>query len=276
MKQTITLANQVEMPLIGLGTWEIKNQLEDSKTVQYALNAGYQAIDTAAIYHNEEAVGRALKNSPVDRKELFITTKVYDDEQGYAQTHRSFQKSLERLQLDYIDLFLIHWPVTAKYHETWRAMEELYASGQVRAIGVSNFHSQHIEDLLTTATITPMVNQIELHPQLNQRKLVEYCRQKGIVVTAYSPLGRGALLENPLLKKIARTHQKSVAQVILRWDLQNGLTVIPKSANPERIAANLAVFDFALTPFEMSQIDQLNTGERLNKDPDSFILTPPE
>lgn len=272
MSKTIQLANKVEMPYIGLGTWQVKDRQEGVQAVKSAITAGYRAIDTAVIYQNEEAVGLGIKESGVPREELFITTKVYNDAQGYAATHQSFRESLERLQLDYVDLYLIHWPITEKYHETWRAMEEIYAAGQAKAIGISNFHPQHIEDLLQTAKIKPMVNQIELHPQLNQKELVAYCHSQDIAVTAYSPLGHGNVFENETLQAIGAAHDKSVAQVILRWDIQNGITAVPKSVNPERIAANLDVFDFELSSAEMDAIDQLQTGERVNKNPDIFLI----
>jgi diketogulonate reductase-like aldo/keto reductase len=171
-----------------------------------------------------------------------------------------------------VDLYLIHWPITEKYHETWRAMEEIYESGRAKAIGISNFHPQHIEDLMTTAKIKPMINQIELHPGLNQKDLVAYCKEKDIAITAYSPLGHGSLLENPVIKEIGEAHNKSIAQVILRWDIQNGITAIPKSVNKDRIAANLDVFDFELSDDEMAKIDELHTSERVNKNPDIFVI----
>lgn len=272
MSHTITLSNGVDMPLVGLGTWKVKDRNEGINSVKWAIEAGYKAIDTAVIYQNEEAVGEGIKQSGVNREDLFITTKVYNDDQGYAETHQSFKESLERLQLDYVDLYLIHWPITEKYHDTWRAMEEIYASGKAKAIGISNFHPQHIEDLLTTAKVKPMINQIELHPSLNQKELVAFCKNLDIAVTAYSPLGHGNVFENEVLQEIGKKHNKSVAQVILRWDIQNGITVIPKSVSKERIVANLDVFDFELSSDDMAKIDALNTGERVNKDPEIFVI----
>ena len=269
---TITLSNGIKMPFIGLGTWQVKDPEEGILAVKSAIQSGYKAIDTAVVYQNEAAVGEGIKQSGVDREELFITTKVYNDCQGYEETHQSFKESLERLQLDYVDLYLIHWPITEKYHESWRAMEEIYESGKAKAIGISNFHPQHIEDLMTTAKIKPMINQIELHPNLNQKELVTYCQEKNIAITAYSPLGHGNLLDNPIIEEIGKAHNKSVAQVILRWDIQNGITAVPKSVNPERIATNIDVFDFELTTEEMAKIDALHTGERVNKNPDIFII----
>ena len=272
MSQTITLSNGTKMPFIGLGTWQVKDRQEGINAVKWAIEAGYKAIDTAVVYQNEAAVGEGIKAAGVNREELFITTKVYNDEQGYEATHQSFKDSLDRLQLDYVDLYLIHWPITDKYHDTWRAMEEIYASGKAKAIGISNFHPQHIEDLMTTAKIKPMINQIELHPNLNQQELVTYCQEQGIAITAYSPLGHGTLLENDVLKEIAKKHHKTVAQVILRWDVQNGITSVPKSVNQERIASNLEVFDFELSAEDMIRINNLNTGERVNKNPDLFVI----
>ena len=272
MSTTITLNNGVKMPYIGLGTWQVKDPAEGINAVKSAIKAGYQAIDTAVVYQNEEAVGEGIKQSGIAREELFITTKVYNDCQGYDETHLSFKESLERLKLDYVDLYLIHWPITEKYHETWRAMEEIYTSGKAKAIGISNFHPQHIEDLLTTATIKPMINQIELHPNLNQSELVSYCKEMDIAITAYSPLGHGNLLDNPVIQKIGETHNKSIAQVILRWDIQNGITAVPKSVNAERITSNIDVFDFELSAEEMAAINDLHTGERVNKNPDIFVI----
>ena len=272
MSQTITLSNGTKMPFIGLGTWQVKDRQEGINAVKWAIEAGYKAIDTAVVYQNEAAVGEGIKAAGVNREELFITTKVYNDEQGYEATHQSFKDSLDRLQLDYVDLYLIHWPITDKYHDTWRAMEEIYTSGKAKAIGISNFHPQHIEDLMTTAKIKPMINQIELHPNLNQQELVTYCQEQGIAITAYSPLGHGTLLENDVLKEIAKKHHKTVAQVILRWDVQNGITSVPKSVNQERIASNLEVFDFDLSAEDVTKINDLNTGERVNKNPDIFVI----
>lgn len=272
MSKTITLNNGVEMPFIGLGTWQVKDKQEGINAVKAAIKSGYKAIDTAVVYQNEEAVGEGIKQSGVKREDLFITTKVYNDMQGYEETHQSFKESLERLNLDYVDLYLIHWPITEKYHDTWRAMEDIYKSGKARAIGISNFHSQHIEDLMTTAKIKPMINQIELHPNQNQKELVAYCNEQGIAITAYSPLGHGNLLDNPIIEAIGKTHHKSIAQVILRWDIQNGITAVPKSVNLDRITSNIDVFDFELSTEEMDQIDALHTGERVNKNPDIFII----
>ncbi|MGX7025709.1 aldo/keto reductase [Vagococcus hydrophili] len=272
MTHTITLSNGVKMPLVGLGTWQVKDEAEGINAVKSAIEAGYKAIDTAVVYQNEAAVGKGIKESGTKREDLFITTKVYNDCQGYEETHQSFKESLERLQLDYVDLYLIHWPITEKYHDTWHAMEEIYASGKAKAIGISNFHPQHIEDLMTTAKIKPMINQIELHPNQNQKELVAYCHNTDIAITAYSPLGHGGALENPVLIELAKKHHKSVAQIILRWDIQNKITVIPKSVSSERIAANIDIFDFELSPEEMNAIDQLHTGERVNKNPDIFVI----
>ena len=272
MSTTITLSNGVKMPFIGLGTWQVKDEQEAINAVKWAIEAGYKAIDTAVVYQNEAAVGTGIKESGANREDLFITTKVYNDCQGYEATHRSFKESLEKLQLDYVDLYLIHWPITEKYHETWRAMEEIYKSGKAKAIGISNFHQQHIEDLMITAKIKPMMNQIELHPNQNQKELVDYCQKQGIQITAYSPLGHGNVFENPVLQEMGKKYNKSVAQIILRWDIQNGIVAIPKSVNKERIASNIDVFDFELTKEDMAKIDALHTGERVNKNPDIFVI----
>ncbi|RFU64361.1 aldo/keto reductase [Bacillus sp. V59.32b] len=270
LQDCTTLHNGVKMPWFGLGVYKVEEGQEVVNSVKTAIRHGYRSIDTAAFYQNEEGVGRAIKESGISREELFITTKVWNTEQGYETTLDSFEKSLEKLEIEYLDLYLIHWPVKDKYKETWKALEKLYRNGRVRAIGVSNFHIHHLEDLLADCKIKPMVNQVEYHPRLTQIELYEYCRKKQIQLEAWSPLMRGQLLENPVLKEIGQKHGKSVPQVILRWDLQNEVVTIPKSINEQRIVENGAIFDFALSHEEMNKIDALNENLRVGTNPDSF------
>ncbi|WP_018885018.1 aldo/keto reductase [Paenibacillus massiliensis] len=270
LQDTTTLHNGVEMPRLGLGVWKVQDGNEVVHAVKSAIKAGYKSIDTAAVYKNEEGVGQAIRESGAPRDSLFITTKVWNSDQGYETTLAAFDESLSKLQLDYTDLYLIHWPVGGKYKETWRAIEKLYKDGRVRAIGVSNFHQHHLEDLLADAEIAPMVNQIELHPLLSQEPLRAYCASKNIKVEAWSPLGNGRLLTNELVQEIAGKYNKSVAQVILRWDLQHDIITIPKSINESRIIENADIFDFELSAEDMQKIDSLNRNERFGSDPDNF------
>ncbi|OJG80960.1 aldo/keto reductase [Enterococcus pallens] len=269
MEKTKKLANGIEMPRLGLGVWRVEDNVA-TDAIKWAIEAGYHLIDTAAIYKNEAGVGKGIKESGVDRKDLFITTKLWNSDQGYETAHQAFNDSLERLGLDYVDLYLIHWPVEGKFNDSWRAMEEIYESGRAKAIGVSNFHQHHIEELMKTAKIKPMVNQIELHPTLTQVPLREYLAQEEIAVEAWSPLGQGKILENKTLVSIGEKHGKTAAQVIIRWHLQSDIIVIPKSVHEERIQQNFDVFDFELTDEEMKQIDEMNINERLGADPDNF------
>jgi diketogulonate reductase-like aldo/keto reductase len=268
---TTVLNNGVKMPWLGLGVWKVAEGEEVERTVKAALHVGYRSIDTAAIYGNEEGVGRAIKESGVPREELFITTKVWNSAQGYDSTLNAFEESRRKLGLDYLDLYLVHWPVQGKYKDTWKALEKLYRDGVVKAIGVSNFHVHHLEDLLTEAEIVPAVNQVEYHPRLAQRELLQFCRDKGIQLEAWSPLMQGGeLLTHPTILEIGRKYGKSAAQVILRWDLQNGVVTIPKSTNEARIAENADLFDFELSADDMAAIDALNEDRRVGPDPDNF------
>ncbi len=270
LKDTTTLHNGVNMQWLGLGVYKIKEGNEVIESVKTALNNGYRSFDTAAIYRNEEGVGQAIKESTVPRKDLFITTKVWNSDQGYESTLQAFDASIEKLGLDYVDLYLIHWPVKGKYTETWKALEKLYKDGRVRAIGVSNFNIHHLEDIMEIAEIIPMVNQVEYHPHLTQKELHNFCKKHGIQLEAWSPLKQGELLSEPTINKIARKYQKSPAQIILRWDIQNQVVTIPKSINESRIIENANIFDFELTPVEMSEIDALNKDHRIGPDPDNF------
>lgn len=270
LKDKVILSNGVEMPWFGLGVFKVSDGDEVVHSVKAALRNGYISIDTAAMYLNEEGVGQAIRESGVPRKELFITTKLWNADHGYESTLKAFETSLHKLGLDYMDLYLIHWPGVDKYNETWRAFEKLYKEGRVRAIGVSNFHVSHLEDLIRNAEIKPMVNQVEFHPHLTQKELLAYCKKEGIQLEAWSPLKKGELLNEPVLKDIAAKYNKSVAQVILRWDLQHGVVTIPKSIKEHRIIENANVFDFELTADDMETIDGLNQNSRSGSNPDTM------
>ncbi|WP_336804358.1 glyoxal/methylglyoxal reductase [Bacillus subtilis] len=272
LKDTVKLHNGVEMPWFGLGVFKVENGNEATESVKAAIKNGYRSIDTAAIYKNEEGVGIGIKESGVAREELFITSKVWNEDQGYETTLAAFEKSLERLQLDYLDLYLIHWPGKDKYKDTWRALEKLYKDGKIRAIGVSNFQVHHLEELLKDAEIKAMVNQVEFHPRLTQKELRDYCKAQGIQLEAWSPLMQGQLLDNEVLTQIAEKHNKSVAQVILRWDLQHEVVTIPKSIKEHRIIENADIFDFELSQEDMDKIDALNKDERVGPNPDELLF----
>ncbi|WP_050614487.1 aldo/keto reductase [Bacillus testis] len=267
---TCTLHNGIKMPLLGLGVYKMEDNEQAVDSIKHAVKVGYRSIDTAAIYKNETAVGKGIKESGVPREELFITTKVWNSDQGYQPTLDAFETSMKKLGLDYLDLYLIHWPVVESYKETWKAMEKLYEEGKVKAIGVCNFHQHHLEDLMKSAVIKPMVNQIELHPLLNQQELRDFCTSNEMAIEAWSPLARGRLLDHPLLVELAGKHGKTPAQMILRWDLQHGIITIPKSVTPRRIEENADLFDFELSPEEMKLIDEMNTNERTGQNPDNF------
>ncbi|SDJ97024.1 aldo/keto reductase [Sediminibacillus albus] len=270
LQDTVALPNGVKMPWLGLGVFKVSDGKEAVESVKAAINNGYISIDTAAVYKNEEGVGQGIKESGVSRDKLFITSKVWNGDQGYDSTLAAYQASLDKLGLDYLDLYLIHWPVPSqgKFIETWKAMEKLYKEGKVRAIGVSNFKEHHIDVLLDDAEITPMINQVEFHPHFAQKELRAYCKKHSIQVEAWSPLKQGELLDDPTLTKIGDKYGKSPAQVIIRWDLQSGVVTIPKSTKEHRIIANADVFDFELTAEDMAAIDQMDTGIRAFGDPD--------
>jgi diketogulonate reductase-like aldo/keto reductase len=267
---TTTLNNGVKMPWLGLGVWKVQEGSEVVDAVKHAIAAGYRSIDTAAAYGNEEGVGQGIKESGVPREELFITTKLWNADQGYESTLQAFEVSLSKLNLEYLDLYLIHWPVKGKYIETWRALRKLYEEGKVRAIGVSNFQIHHLEDILKESEIVPAVNQVEYHPRLSQKPLLDFCKNKGIQLEAWSPLMQGQLLDHPVLTDLASKHGKSVAQIILRWDLQNGVVTIPKSIKEHRIVENAGIFDFELSAEDAAAIDALNEDRRVGPDPDHF------
>ncbi|SNY95074.1 aldo/keto reductase [Flagellimonas pacifica] len=270
LKGTFELSNGVKMPYFGLGVYLSQDGNEVIGAVKDALNHGYRHIDTASIYNNEKGVGAGIQQSNVDRKDVFVVSKVWNNDQGYESTLKAFDDSLERLELDYLDLYLIHWPKGEKSKETWRAMERLYAEKKIRAIGVSNFMQHHLEDLLTTANIVPMVNQMEFHPYLVQEELIDFCHAKGIQYEAWSPMMQGNVFNLPQLKELANRHQKTVAQIVLRWDLQKGVITIPKSSKKERIISNADIFDFELSKADVQLMDSLDRGQRFGPDPDNF------
>lgn len=264
----ITLNNGVDIPALGFGVWQMENLQECENAVIKAIETGYRMIDTASIYQNEKAVGNAVRNSGTDREELFITSKLWVQDTSYEKAKGAFQRTLDRLQLDYLDMYLIHWPYS-DFTGAWKAMEELYQEGKIKAIGVCNFPEDKMEELKTVATVLPVINQIELHPIFQQKELQKYNRENNIITQPWSPLGNGnaGLLENAELQSIGRKYGKTVAQVILRWHLQEGFCVIPKSVTPSRIEENFNVFDFELTEDEMNVVRSLDTGKRLFFDP---------
>ncbi|MFF5493785.1 aldo/keto reductase [Streptomyces aquilus] len=268
---TVTLNNGIEIPQLGFGVFQVPDP-ETAAAVTSALEAGYRSIDTAAIYGNEAGVGQALAASGIARDELFVTTKLWNADQGYDATLKAFDASLAKLGLDFVDLYLIHWPTPARdlYRESWRAIEKLASEGRVRAAGVSNFQPAHLRRLLDDSSLVPAVNQIELHPGLQQSELRALHAELGIATEAWSPLAQGAMLGEPVLTSIAERYGKSPAQVVLRWHLQLGNVVIPKSVTPSRIRENADLFDFALTDEEMTEIAGLDRGLRTGPDPDTL------
>ncbi|MEU2676042.1 aldo/keto reductase [Streptomyces sp. NPDC007107] len=266
---TITLNNGLEMPQLGFGVWQVPDD-EATAAVTTALEAGYRSIDTAAIYGNETGTGKALATTDVPREELFVTTKLWNSEQGFDSTLRAFDTSLDKLGLEYVDLYLIHWPVPAKdaYVDTYKAFERILADGRAKSIGVSNFLPEHLERLLGETSVVPAVNQIELHPQLQQAEARAFHAEHGIVTEAWSPLGSGkGLLEVPTVLAVARKHGRSPAQVVLRWHLQTGHVVIPKSVTPSRIAENIDVFGFELDADDLAAFAALDEGKRIGSNP---------
>ncbi|MCM4162004.1 aldo/keto reductase [Arenibacter sp. A80] len=258
------------MPYFGLGVYLSKDGKEVVNVVKWALQDGYRHIDTASVYMNEEGVGQGIKESAVDRKDIFVVSKVWNSDQGYESTIKSYEASLKRLNLDYLDLYLVHWPVKGKYRETWRAMEYLYKHKGVRAIGVSNFMQHHLEDLISSSEIVPMVNQMEFHPYLVQQDLIDFCNKNTIQYEAWSPLMQGHIFELDMMKEMAAKYNKTIAQIVLRWDLQKGVVTIPKSAKKERIRANANIFDFELAAGDVKKLEQLDCGKRFGPDPNNF------
>ncbi|MDC6350566.1 aldo/keto reductase [Zeaxanthinibacter sp. PT1] len=270
LQGTFKLHNGVAMPYFGLGVYLADDGQEVVNAVKWALDAGYRHIDTAAAYNNEEGVGRGISESGLRREEVFLVSKVWNSEQGYENTLKAFEASLERLGTHYLDLYLVHWPVDGKYKETWRALEKLYADKKVRAIGVSNFLQHHLEDLMDSADIVPMVNQMEFHPYLVQQELIDFCNKHKIQYEAWSPMMQGNIFEKEEFAVLADKYNKTIAQVVLRWDLQKGVITIPKSTKKDRIIANAQLFDFELSPEDMEKLDAMDKGSRFGPDPDNF------
>lgn len=270
LTKTTTLQNGVKMPWLGLGVYKVEVGQVTKDTVASALEIGYRSIDTASFYENEEGVGEAIRESGIAREDLFITTKVWNDEQGYEETLEAFDRSLEKLGLDYVDLYLIHWPVPGKYKDTWRALEKLYKEKRVRAIGVSNFLVHHLEDLMETAEVMPMVDQVEFHPRLSQPELQEFCKKNHIQLEAWAPIGKAQYLDDPTLVRISEKHGKTPAQVILRWEHQKGVVIIPKSTHKERQLENASIYDFELDEQDIKDIDAMDREERIGKHPDKI------
>ncbi|MGM9949834.1 MAG: aldo/keto reductase [Lysinibacillus sp.] len=270
LQSTKKLANGVGMPIFGLGVYKMTDPQETVEAITKALQVGYRAIDTAALYYNEEQVGEAIRHSGVPREEIFVTTKVWNTDQGYDNTLRAFEVSLKKLGMEYIDLYLTHWPVEGKYPETYRAIERLYDEKLIRVPGVSNHHEQHLAEVMKVAQTPPMVNQVEVHPYLSQEPLRIFCKEHGIAVTAWSPLGRGGVLHDEAIVQVGEKHGKSPAQVVLRWHIQNDILVIPKSVTPSRIEENADIFDFELTPEDMKVLNDLNRNKRFGQNPENF------
>ena len=260
ISSTLRLCNGVEVPLLGLGTFRSEKGAQTQNAVAWALEAGYRHIDTAAMYGNEEDVGLGVSQSQVRREDIFITTKLRNDDHGYESTLRACDESLRQLKTDYIDLYLVHWPVTGLRGKTWEAFIKLYKQGKCRAIGVSNYTIRHLNELLANTPLIPMVNQIEIHPFLYRKDLIDYCTAHGIAVEAYSPLSKARRMDDPRLVSIAGRCQRSVAQVMIRWTLQHGWISLPKSVRQERLVENADVFNFDLTPADMLILDSMDEG----------------
>lgn len=268
---SIQLNNGYNMPMLGLGVYKAVGEHEVETAISHAFDAGYRLVDTASVYKNEEGVGRAIKACKIPREEIFVTTKVWNNAQRVGDIEGAFNRSLERLQLDYVDLYLIHWPVPGCSKDTWREFERIYRSGRIKAIGVSNFSPVQLEELAAVSEITPAVNQIEFHPLWNQADTLAYCNDKNIAVQAYAPLARGAYLTNEVLLNLAAKHQKTPAQIGLRWLVQKGVSVIPKSTHKDRIISNSEIFDFELTELDMHVLDELNQNYRSASVPEDLL-----
>ncbi|PJM73174.1 aldo/keto reductase [Bifidobacterium primatium] len=273
IQSTITLNNGTVIPQVGLGVFQTPDGDTTVNAVQTALEAGYRHIDTAMIYRNEASVGEGIRRSGVPREDIFLTTKLWNDDIRSHRAKDAFQESLDRLGLDYVDLYLIHWPADG-WQQAWDDMQEIYASGRAKAIGVSNFHEHHLADLLANSDVTPAADQIESSPQFPNQPLIDAVQAKGIAAEAWSPLGGtgGSLLGNPALAEIGAKYGKSPAQVAIRWHIQRGVVVLPKSTHAERIRQNLDVFDFTLSEADMAAVSALDTGRRNGSDPDNFAF----
>lgn len=269
--EKIILDDGRQMPLLGLGVYKAVGENEVEQAIADAADAGYRLIDTASVYKNEDGVGRGIKALTIPREELFVTTKIWNTAQRIGDVEDTFNRSLERLGLDYVDLYLIHWPVPGCYTDTWKALEKLQTQGRVKSIGVSNFHIHDLEMLKKVSDVVPAVNQVEFHPLFNQPELLSYCRENNIAVQAYAPLARGAYLHSQLLLEIGRKYQKTTAQIGLRWAVQQGISVIPKSVHKERIRENAEIFDFSLTREEMDAITAMDAHQRTAGIPEDMI-----
>lgn len=271
IKSIKKLNNDIKIPMFGLGTYLNDNGRQAIDSILYALEIGYQHIDTAAMYENEMEVGKAVRESGIPREEIFVTTKLWNSDHGYDNTIKAFQRSLERLGLDYVDLYLIHWPVENLRLESWRALEKLYDNGLCKAIGVSNYMERHVDEILNNFSIVPAVNQVEFSPFLYLKELQNYCESKGIALESYSPLTKGYRLNEPRLIEIARRYDKSTSQILIRWCLQKGIIVIPKSSRNEHIKENADIFDFEISEADMLALDNLNENYRSTWDPTTVL-----
>lgn len=270
IKDCTQLNNGVTMPWLGFGVFRINDGQDVERAIMYALETGYRSIDTATVYKNERGVGKAIRESGIPREKIFLTTKVWNDDQREMRTLLAFEESLKRLVTEYVDLYLVHWPVKGFYKKTWQDMEKIYQSGRARAIGVSNFQTHHLEDIMLDCQTTPCVNQIEFHPLLVQPDLLRFCQSQQIQVEAWSPLMEGQIVVEPIVQKLAEKYHKTPAQIVLRWDLQHEVVTIPKSTHSNRIAENAQIFDFEISLPDMNLLDELDEGKRVGPDPDSF------
>jgi len=268
LSKRVSLNNQVNMPWLGLGVFQVEDPQQCVACCRYAIEKGYRAIDTAALYNNEKAVGQAVRECGLPREDLFITSKVWNSDIRAGKVLQGFESSLSKLGLDYVDLYLLHWPIPAKNVEAWKVLEQLHQDGRIRAIGVSNYMEDHLQELIDHTDVIPAINQIEFHPYLRSSSLLEFCSRHDIRVEAWSPLMQaGVVFQDPVLQQIAKKHSKSVAQVILRWDLQTGVVTIPKSSKEARIVENASIFDFELDAQDMHAIDALDKGQRIGPEP---------
>lgn len=265
----VVLSNGLQMPMVGLGTWQVEDEKIVKESVKAALEIGYRHIDTAALYRNEAAIGEALQTSGMARQDIFLTSKMWNSEHGYDTALKAFDESLKKLKTDYLDLYLIHWPKPMN-RETWRAFERIYREGRAKAIGVSNFHVHHLQDLLEVCEIKPMVNQVEFHPYLVQQPLVDFCKSHQIQFQAWSPLMQGHVFDIPFLQQLSIKYQRTIAQIVLKWNIELGIVTIPKSINYDRIKSNFQLFDFELDAEDVRKITALDKNKRVGADPDNF------